>query len=96
MDPKEESQSGSGVGKPSGSGQPGDELVVPNPKLKLMDQVREVLRIQHDSIRTERCYRDWIRRYVQSHRMRSESFISRWITCKRYERTARLDSAPGA
>ena len=38
-----------------------------NPKLKLMDQVREVLRVKHYSIRTERCYCDWIRRYVQYH-----------------------------
>ena len=71
MDPKEESQSGSGVRKPSGSGQPGDELAVPYPKLKLMDQVREVLRVKHYSIRTERCYCDWIRRYIHYHRMRS-------------------------
>jgi len=49
----------------------GDELVVPNPKLKLMDQVREVMRLKHYSIRTERCYGDWIRRYVHYHRMRS-------------------------
>ena len=38
----------------------GFEAVVPNPKLKLMDQVREVLRLRHYSIRTERCYCDWI------------------------------------
>ena len=31
----------------------GWELVIPNPKLKLMDQVREVLRIKHYAIRTE-------------------------------------------
>jgi hypothetical protein len=41
----------------------GFEAVVPNPKLKLMDQVREVLRLKHYAIRTERCYCDWIRRY---------------------------------
>ena len=29
------------------------DLVIPNPKLKLMDQVREVLRLKHDAIRTE-------------------------------------------
>ena len=38
--------------------------VIPNPKLKLMDQVREVMRLRHYSIRTERCYVDWIRRSV--------------------------------
>jgi len=31
------------------------ELVVPNPKLRLMDQVREVLRVRHYAIRTETC-----------------------------------------
>jgi Phage integrase, N-terminal SAM-like domain len=50
---------------------PGQELVIPNPKLKLMDQVREVLRVKHYSIRTERCYCDWIRRYVRFHGMKS-------------------------
>src|ERR1043166_4108829 len=70
MHPKEESQPGSGLGKPSGSGRV-DELVVPNPKLKLMDQVREVLRVKHYSIRPERCYCDWIRRYIRYHRMLS-------------------------
>src|SRR5215471_15867417 len=49
----------------------GSDGIIPNPKLKLMDQVREVLRVKHYSIRTERCYCDWIRRYVQYHKMRS-------------------------
>src|SRR6266446_2285145 len=45
------------------------ERNVPNPKLKLMEQVREVMRLKHYSIRTERCYCDWIRRYVTFHGM---------------------------
>jgi integron integrase len=49
----------------------GWELVIPNPKLKLMDQVREVLRVKHYAIRTEQAYCDWIRRYVRFHGMRS-------------------------
>jgi integron integrase len=44
--------------------------IIPNPKLKLLDQVREVMRIKHYSIRTERCYCDWIRRYIHFHKMR--------------------------
>jgi integrase len=51
----------------------GDEVwgkVIPNPKLKLLDQVREVMRLKHYSIRTERCYCDWIRRYIHFHKMR--------------------------
>ena len=35
------------------------ELVIPNPKLKLMDQVRAVLRVKHYAIRTEQAYCDW-------------------------------------
>jgi integrase len=50
---------------------PGQELIIPNPKLKLMDQVREVLRVKHYSIRTEQAYCDWIRRYIRFHGMRS-------------------------
>ena len=47
------------------------EAIIPNPKLKLLDQVREVMRLKHYSIRTEHCYCDWIRRYIKFHRMRS-------------------------
>jgi hypothetical protein len=39
-------------------------LITPNPKLKLLDQVREVMRLKHYSIRTETAYCDWIRRYI--------------------------------
>ena len=52
-----------------GAGRIGFEAVVPNPKLKLLDQVREVLRLRHYSIRTEQSYCDWIRRYIRFHRM---------------------------
>src|SRR5438132_14228209 len=37
----------------------GRELIIPNPKLKLLDQVREVMRLRHYSIRTEQCHCDW-------------------------------------
>jgi len=43
----------------------GIEGIIPNPKLKLMQQVREVMRLKHYSIRTERCYCDWIKRYIK-------------------------------
>ena len=49
----------------------GPELVIPNPELRLMDQVKEVLRVKHYAIRTEQAYCDWIRRYVRFHGMRS-------------------------
>ena len=47
------------------------DLITPNPKLKLLDQVREVMRLKHYSIRTETAYCDWIRRYIKFHAMRS-------------------------
>ena len=53
-----------------GERRPKLEGIIPNPKLKLLDQVREVLRLKHYSIRTERCYCDWIRRYIKFHHMR--------------------------
>jgi integron integrase len=37
----------------------------PNPNLKLMDQVREVLRYHHYAYRTEQTYCQWILRYVR-------------------------------
>ena len=52
------------------------EAVIPNPKLKLLDQVREVMRLKRYSIRTERCYSDWVRRYVRFHRMRSREDLA--------------------
>jgi integron integrase len=47
------------------------ESIIPNPKLKLLDQMREVMRLKHYSIRTERSYCDWVRRYVKFHEMRN-------------------------
>ena len=43
---------------------------------KLLDQVRNVLRLHHYSIHTERSYIDWIKRYVQFHRMRSREDLA--------------------
>ncbi|MBU6400773.1 MAG: phage integrase N-terminal SAM-like domain-containing protein [Verrucomicrobia bacterium] len=43
---------------------------IPNPKLKLLDQVSEVMRFKHYSIRTERTYREWIKRYIFFHSKR--------------------------
>jgi hypothetical protein len=45
-----------------GLGPKTQDLVIPNPKLRLMDQVREVLRVKHYAIRTEQAYCDWIKR----------------------------------
>jgi hypothetical protein len=43
------------------------EGVVLNPKAKLLDQVRDVMRLRHYSIRTEQAYCDWIKRYIKFH-----------------------------
>lgn len=44
------------------------EGFVPNPKLKLLDQISEVMRFKHYSLRTEQTYRLWVRRFLQFHR----------------------------
>jgi hypothetical protein len=49
----------------------GWELVIPNPKIKLLDQVREVLRVKYYANRTEQAYCEWIRHEVRFHGMRS-------------------------
>lgn len=41
----------------------------PPPK-KLLDQVREVIRLKHYSFRTEETYVQWIRRYIYFHNKR--------------------------
>ena len=38
---------------------------------KLMDDVRDVMRLHHYSIHTERTYCDWIRRFILFHNMKS-------------------------
>src|SRR5580765_4086995 len=52
------------------------EAVIPNPKGKLLDQVREVMRLRHYSIRTEQSYCDWIRRYIKFHHMTSREELA--------------------
>ena len=36
---------------------------------KLLDEVRDVMRLHHYSIHTERTYCDWIKRYIRYHSM---------------------------
>jgi len=40
---------------------------VPNPKARLREQVREVMRYKHYALRTEETYWHWIRRYILFH-----------------------------
>lgn len=37
---------------------------------RLLDQVREQIRLKHYSIRTERVYCEWVRRFIRFHRYR--------------------------
>jgi integron integrase len=43
------------------------ELLAPNPKLRLRDQLREVMRFKHYSLRTEESYWGWIRQFILFH-----------------------------
>src|SRR5712692_7816804 len=43
---------------------------------KLLDQVREVLRMKHYSLRTEQAYVDWIKRYIFFHNKRHPADMS--------------------
>ena len=44
-------------------------MSIPEKKRKLLDEVRDVMRLHHYSIHTERIYCDWIKRYIKYHRM---------------------------
>ena len=46
------------------------EGFIPNPQLKLLDQVSEVMPFKHYSIRTETSCRDWIKRFILFHAKR--------------------------
>ncbi len=52
---------------------PSKALLMPNPKASLREQVHEVLRFDHYSLRTEKAYWQWIRRYLEFHRRRDHS-----------------------
>jgi hypothetical protein len=39
----------------------------PSGKPKLLDQVRQLLRLRHYSLRTEEAYLGWMRRYILFH-----------------------------
>ena len=50
------------------------EAVSPDkPKRKLLDQVRDVMRLKHYSLRTERTYCEWIERFIRFHGLRHPS-----------------------
>jgi hypothetical protein len=60
------------------------EPLSPN-KPKLLEQVRDVIRRKHFSLRTEQAYTDWIRRFILFHRKRhplemGEAEVTQFLT----------------
>ena len=54
-------------------------------KPKLLDQVRNAIRVKHYSIRTEQAYIDWIKRFILFHGKRhpaemGEEEVARFLT----------------
>jgi len=43
------------------------DKLIPNPKARLREQVREVMRFHHYSLRTEEAYWQWIKRFIFFH-----------------------------
>jgi hypothetical protein len=65
----------------------GSSLPVPSQqnKPKLLDQVRQLMRLRHYSLRTEEAYVGWIRRYILFHGKRhphelGESDIAKFLS----------------
>jgi hypothetical protein len=51
--------------------------LVPNPKLKFLEQCREVMRFKQLSHRTEETYVQWIRRFILFHRSKDATGTAR-------------------
>ena len=49
------------------------ERFIPNPKLKFMEQCREVMRFRRLAYRSEQAYLEWIKRFLVFHREKAES-----------------------
>jgi hypothetical protein len=48
------------------------ERLVPNPKLKFLEQCREVMRCHRLALRTEEAYLQWIKRFIVFHKGKAE------------------------
>ena len=46
------------------------ERFIPNPKLKFMEQCREVMRFRRLALRSEQAYLEWIKRFILFHQKR--------------------------
>ena len=49
------------------------EALVPNPKLRFLEQCRQVMRLKQLALRSEQAYLDWIKRFILFHRGRGTS-----------------------
>ena len=59
------------------------EGLVPNPKLKFMDQCREVMRFHRLALRTEEAYLQWIKRFLVFHKGKAETLKPEMLKAKR-------------
>ena len=68
-------------------------------KPRLREQVRAVMRVHHDSIRTEKSYWYWIRYFIRFHQLRyplemgrprSMLFSAGWRSSARWRRPRRI------
>jgi len=59
------------MGNPIASADRPPERFLPNPRLKFLEQCREVMRFKHFSLRTQETYLQWIRRFILFHRRRT-------------------------
>ena len=57
----------------------------PGKEKRLLAQMRDVLRLKHYSLRTERTYCDWVERFIRFHRLRhprdlAEAEVAEFLT----------------
>jgi Phage integrase, N-terminal SAM-like domain len=67
QEPSRAGSGGPGAAQRAGAGQPTP---------RMLEQVRNVMRLHHYSIHTERSYTDWIKRYIHFHHMRSREDLA--------------------
>lgn len=53
----------------------GQNGIIPNPEKRLLDQVRQVIRLKHYSIRTEQAYLNWVTRIRRANLKRATAPI---------------------
>ena len=59
---------------------------------KLMDEVRDVMRLRHYSIHTEHSYCEWIKRFILFHGMTSRDDLNDGEANMRWDLTLNIES----